>query len=77
MLIQSPKTLEGTLVFGFVTLPWAPKRPWTLKDGPYTGSKKNNSRQFYSDYYMPDTSPRALCKRTCLIITTAVRSRLY
>lgn len=32
MLIRSPQTLGGTLVFGFVTLPWAPKRPWTMKD---------------------------------------------
>lgn len=43
--------------------------------GPYTGSEKKNSRQFYSDYYMLDTSPRAVGKITCLVITTPVRSR--
>ena len=76
MLTQSPKTLEGKLVFGFFTLPWAPKGPWTLKDGSGTRNENNHSKYFYSNYKVLGTLLRALCKITRLILTT-VRSRFY
>lgn len=76
MLMQSPKTLEGKLVFGFLMLPWAPKRPWTLKDGPGTRSGNHHGKHFYGNYSVLGTILRALCKITPSILTT-VRSWFY
>lgn len=72
MLAQHPKTLEGKVVLGFFTLPWAPKGPWTLKDGSGTRNENNHSKYLYSNYKVL----RALCQITRLILTT-VRSRFY
>lgn len=40
---------QHKLVSGFFMFPWAPKRPWTLKGGPGTGSEDTNGKDFCSD----------------------------
>lgn len=76
MLARHPKTLEGKVVFGFFTLPWAPKGHGQLKDGSGTRNENNHSKYLYSNYKVLGILLRALCQITRLILTT-VRSRFY